>query len=179
MDGIVLASIAFVITQRRLVRGKPLKPLRIINVLFFINDLFIKNKFIKMHNAIKKEVCKKMRKRDILFQHWLNAKEAKRLRDYSKLTGMNASEFIRNLINGYIPLCVPPMDYFTLIKELRAIGNNMHQIAQRANSMKFIDAPYYRKNAGRVLEVCDYIFSLHLPVKESDIDGYNKNLAGP
>jgi len=120
-----------------------------------------------------------MRKRDVLFQLWLNTQEAKRLHDHSKSTGMNASEYIRNLINGYVPVCVPPMDYFTLIKELRVIGNNMNQIAQRANSMKFIDALYYRKNADRVLEMCDYIFSLHLPVKVGDIDGYNKNLGGP
>ncbi len=93
-------------------------------------------------------------------------------------TGMSREGYIRNLLNGYAPICVPPMDYFILIKELRAIGNNMQQIAQRANSMKFIDAPYYRKNVDRVLETCDYIFSLHLPAKVGDIDGYNKNLGG-
>jgi hypothetical protein len=117
-----------------------------------------------------------MRKRDVLFQHWLNKKEAKRLRDHSESTGMNASEFVRNLINGYAPVNVPPMEYFTLIKELRAIGNNMQQLAQRANSLEFIDAPYYRKNADRVLEICDYIFSLHLPVKVGENVGYNKNM---
>ena len=108
-----------------------------------------------------------------LTKHELNSLD-KRVQN----VGMSREGYIRNLLNGYAPVCVPPMDYFALIKELRAIGNNMHQIAQRANSMKFIDAPYYRKNVDRVLETCDYIFSLHLPVKVGDSDGYNKNLGG-
>ncbi len=42
MDGIVLASIAFVITQRLLVRGKPLKPLRIINIHVALMTVLLK-----------------------------------------------------------------------------------------------------------------------------------------
>ena len=93
-------------------------------------------------------------------------------------TGMSREAYMRIILNGYAPVCVPPMDYFNLIKELRAIGNNMNQIAQRANSLKFIDVPLYKKNTDRVLETCDYIFSLHLPVKSGDINDYNKNLGG-
>ena len=120
-----------------------------------------------------------MRKRDVLIQHWLNGAEAKRLRNNAGLCGMNVSEYVRQLINGYAPVCVPPTPYFNLIKELRAIGNNMHQIAYRANSMHLLDTPYYKKNADKVLEVCDYLFSLHLPVKVGEINGYNKNVGNP
>lgn len=118
------------------------------------------------------------KKRTMQFLVRLTNHEMKSLDKKVQSVGMSREGYIRNLLNGYAPVCVPPMDYFALIKELRAIGNNMHQIAQRANSMKFIDAPYYKKNANRVLETCDYIFSLHLPVKVGDIDGYNKNLGG-
>jgi hypothetical protein len=120
-----------------------------------------------------------MRKRDVLIQHWLNVEEAKRLRNNSKLCGLSVSGYVRKLINGYAPVQLPPIEYFNLIKELRAIGHNMHQISYRANSMNLLDAPYYKKNAEKVLELCDYLFSLHLPIKVGDINGYNKNVGNP
>lgn len=115
-------------------------------------------------------------KRTFQFLIRLSKDEIQTLDKKVKKVDMSREGYIRNLIKGYAPVCVPEMDYFALIKELRAIGNNMHQIAQRANSMKFIDAPYYKKNADRILETCEYIYSLHLPIKVGDINGYNKNL---
>lgn len=120
-----------------------------------------------------------MRNRNVLIQNWLNEAEAKRLKINAKLCGMSVSEYIRHLINGYAPVCVPPIEYFNLIKELRAIGNNMHQIAYRANSMHLLDVPFYKRNADKVLGVCDYLFSLQISVKVGDILGYNKNMGNP
>lgn len=128
----------------------------------------------------------------------LSKNEMKSLDKKVQSVGMTREGYVRNLIKGYTPVSVPPMDYFNLIKELRTIGNNMQQLAQRANSLKFIDVPAYKKNADKVLEICDYIFSLHLPVKvgdkivnneilsdaynnekiTGDTNGNNKNLGG-
>ena len=37
--------------------------------------------------------------------------------------------------------------YFCLEQEMRAIGNNLNQIARKAHSLNFIDEPLYRKEA--------------------------------
>lgn len=107
-------------------------------------------------------------KRDCEIKLRLTKAELQSLDENATATGMSREGYIRNLLNGYAPVNVPPMEYFTLIKELRAIGNIMHQVAQRAYLFKFVDVPYYEKNALRVLETCDYIFSLHLPRKVGD-----------
>jgi len=95
----------------------------------------------------------------------LTRTELQNLDKKATATGMSREGYMRTVLNGYAPVCVPPMDFFNLIKELRLIGNSMSQIAQRANLLKLIDAPLYKKNTDKVLETCEYIYSLHLPVK--------------
>lgn len=45
------------------------------------------------------------------------------------------------------------MDFLNIIYQLRMIGNNIHQIAVKANTLNFIDAPLYRKNYEELQEV--------------------------
>jgi hypothetical protein len=54
----------------------------------------------------------------------------------------------------------------------------MDQIAQRAHTLRFIDVQQYEENTMKVLETCDYIFSLHLPVKVGDMYNYIKKQGG-
>jgi hypothetical protein len=95
----------------------------------------------------------------------LTQAELQNLDKKATATGMSREGYMRTVLNGYAPVSVPPMEFFTIINELRAIGNSMDQIAQRAHTLRFIDVSLYDKNTTRVLETCDYIFSLHLPVK--------------
>jgi hypothetical protein len=115
-------------------------------------------------------------KRNLQFVLRLSEDELQSLNIKVKKVGMSREGYVRQLINGYAPVCVPPIEYFSLIRELRAIGNNMCQIAYRANSMQLLDAPYYKKNADRILKVCDYLYGLNLPIKVGDMYGYNKNV---
>lgn len=39
----------------------------------------------------------------------------------------------------------PPVEYYTLIRELRAIGNNLNQLTVLAYARGFLDAPVLRQ----------------------------------
>ena len=117
----LLASIVFVIPQTPLVRGKPLIP-----------------------------PCRKdnfMRTRNIHIQFWLNRKEADDLNKRVKKSGLSRENYLRCLITGYVPTDAPPPDYFAMMKELRHIGVNLNQIAQKAHGLNVLDVKRYDDNA--------------------------------
>jgi hypothetical protein len=78
-------------------------------------------------------------------------------------TGMSREGYVRTLISGKIPVEIPPAPYYDLLREVRALGNTMNQIAYRANSQNLINATYYRKNADTVISLCDRLTAVCLP----------------
>lgn len=84
-----------------------------------------------------------MRKRSIKKQVWLNKAETTLLKNKSKKSGLNESELIRRLITDSVIKEQPTEDFYVFLKELRAIGNNLNQIARRLNyDGKFNDNLY-------------------------------------
>lgn len=57
----------------------------------------------------------------------------------------------------------PPLDYYNMVREIRRIGYIMRQVAQRAYTQNFVDAPLYNENAQRVLNACDDLIMICLP----------------
>ena len=98
-----------------------------------------------------------MRNRQIKKQVWLNREEATYLKKKSKKAGINESELIRNLIIGYEPKEKPDDRFYDMMKELRAIGNNLNQIARRANSLNFVDVHTYKNE---VKKLNDFIIEI-------------------
>ena len=88
-----------------------------------------------------------MRNRNIKKQVWLNREEATQLKKKAKKVGLNESELLRNLIIGFEPREKPGEEFYDTMKEMRAIGNNLNQIARKAHSLNFIDEPLYKKEA--------------------------------
>lgn len=88
-----------------------------------------------------------MRKRQIKKQVWLNREEAMLLKKKAKKVGLKEAELIRNLIIGFEPREKPDDRFYDVMKEMRAIGNNLNQIAKKANSLNFIDYQLYKKQA--------------------------------
>lgn len=84
-----------------------------------------------------------MRKRNVPIQIYLSDTEAKRLKRLAERSGCTISACIRLLIEGYVPTDLPPPDYHAMMNELRAIGNNMNQIAQKAHVLNVIDSKQY------------------------------------
>lgn len=86
-----------------------------------------------------------MRKRNIKKNVWLSREEAEQLRMKAIKVGVSEADVLRNLIMDYSPQEKPPTEFYDSIKELRAIGNNLNQIAKVAHSLKYIDDEYYKK----------------------------------
>ena len=86
-----------------------------------------------------------MRKRNIQIITRLNRKEQEHLQSLVKRSGLSQEAYIRHLINGVVPNDAPPADYYGMMQELHAIGNNLNQIARKAHVLNVIDVQSYDK----------------------------------
>lgn len=84
-----------------------------------------------------------MRKRNIAILFRLNRKEAETLDKQVKRSGLSRETYLRQLINGLVPRDAPPPDYYSMMRELHQIGNNLNQIAQKAHVLNVIDVQRY------------------------------------
>lgn len=87
-----------------------------------------------------------MRKRNIQIMIRLDKDEHQRLCKLVKKSGLSQEAYIRHLIDGVVPNDAPPPDYFSMMKELHSIGNNLNQIAQKAHILNVIDVQRYDEN---------------------------------
>ena len=84
-----------------------------------------------------------MRKRNVRVQLWLDKKEAETLDKRVKKSRLSREAYLRHLINGVVPRDAPPPDYFSMMRELHGIGNNLNQIAQKAHTLNVMDVQRY------------------------------------
>ena len=86
-----------------------------------------------------------MLNRNIKITFRLNRSECDRLKKRVKKSGLSQEAYLRQLIDGCIPRESPPADYFGFMQELRIIGHDFKQIAQKAQALQMIDAPHYEE----------------------------------
>lgn len=58
-------------------------------------------------------------------------------------SGLSREAYLRKLISGVVPREAPPPDFFSMVRELHYIGNNLNQIAMKAHALNAIDAKHY------------------------------------
>ena len=90
-----------------------------------------------------------MTKRNIEKHILMNKAEAQDLQKKAKKACLSEGGLIRLLIKGYEPKEQPNEKFYDAMRELSAIGNNINQLAIKANSLGFIDAPMIKKEAER------------------------------
>lgn len=88
-------------------------------------------------------------KRNVKKQFWFSREEAQDLKKKSKRTCLTEAALVRLLIKGYEPKEPPDERFFDVMRQLSAIGNNINQLAVKANTLNFIDAPALKKEAER------------------------------
>ena len=81
-----------------------------------------------------------MRTRKRAVQVYLNEKEYEKLEQLSRFSGNSHSAVIRKLITGKEIRQRPDLNFLALAMEISAIGNNLNQIACRANQMQVTTA---------------------------------------
>ena len=84
-----------------------------------------------------------MRKRNVPSMIRLNRKEAEALDKKVKKSGISREAYLRHLITGVVPKDAPPPDYYSMMRELHKVGNNLNQIAQKAHTLNVIDVKRY------------------------------------
>lgn len=82
-------------------------------------------------------------------QFWLSPEENAELKRKAKLSGINETSVIRILIRGYEPKEKPDGRFYEAMRQLSAIGNNINQLALKANALGFIDTPMLKAEALR------------------------------
>lgn len=90
-----------------------------------------------------------MRKRNIQKIVRFSRDEAQDLQKKAKKACLSEAGLIRLLLKGYESREKPDADFYEAMKELSAIGNNINQLAVKANSLGFVDAPQLKKEAER------------------------------
>ena len=73
----------------------------------------------------------------------LTAEEMAHLNQLVAASGLSRETYLRILISGVVPKEAPPPDFWAMMRELHAIGNNLNQIAVKANALNAIDAKHY------------------------------------
>lgn len=79
----------------------------------------------------------------------LNRTEAQDLQKKAKKACLSEGALIRLLLKGYAPKEQPDERFYDVMRELSAIGNNINQLAVKANSLGFVDAVQLSKEAER------------------------------
>ena len=90
-----------------------------------------------------------MMKRTVKKQFWFSKNEAQELQKKAKKTCLSEAALVRLLVRGYEPKEQPDERFYDAMRELSAIGNNIHQLSAKANALNFIDAPQLAKEAER------------------------------
>lgn len=116
----------------------------------------------------------RMRKRSISVLVRLNEKERQHLASQVKKSGLSQEAFIRTLINGYVPKALPPPDYYAMMRELHAIGNNLNQLAAKAHSTGHLDRATFQQEADRLRRAVQHIQqAVTSPERRTEPDGKN------
>ncbi len=96
-----------------------------------------------------------MRNRKKILFVYLSQMEEQQLNKALDATGLTASAYIRKLIMQREIRPRPPDEYAKLLRELSAIGNNINQLAYKANGLGIIHLAEVR----RMREALEKIYS--------------------
>ena len=75
--------------------------------------------------------------------------EAQDFQKKAKKACLSEAGLIRLLLRGYEPREKPDERFYDVMRELSSIGNNINQLAVKANTLGFVDAPQLKKEAER------------------------------
>ncbi|MGN0163852.1 MAG: plasmid mobilization protein [Candidatus Ornithomonoglobus sp.] len=94
-----------------------------------------------------------MRKRNNRMTLRLDDKELNTLTKAADSTGVPKEVYLRMLIMSNVPKEKPTADFYSMTRELNAIGNSMNQIAKVANAKGFINVGAYEENVKKLNQV--------------------------
>ena len=99
----------------------------------------------------------------------MNKAEAQDLQKKAKRACLSEGGLIRLVLKGYEPREKPDERFYDVMRELSAIGNNINQLAAKANTLGFVDAPQLKKEAERWHKFQADVERVFLRPNESDM----------
>ena len=69
----------------------------------------------------------------------LDQDEFERITALAQATVLSREEFIRRALRGTTIRQRPPAEYGEIVRELRRIGSNVHQLLLKARTLEFVD----------------------------------------
>lgn len=87
-----------------------------------------------------------MRKRNVQIHIMLSENEAHELKCDASKCGLTLRAYILSLIQKRPVKEQPKIDFFEVLEALERIGNNINQIAVKANSLNYIDKKLYKEH---------------------------------
>jgi len=94
-----------------------------------------------------------LRNRDIRFQLRLTKAEADYLRRQSLRCGITRQAYLLSLLKNMPIKEQPSADFLAILKALEKIGDNINQIAAKANTLGYVDKVQYRKDSEKLEKV--------------------------
>lgn len=88
-------------------------------------------------------------KRTVKKQFWFSKAEAQDLQKKAKKSCLTEAALVRLLLRGYEPREKPDERFYDTMRELSAIGNNINQLAIKANALGFVDSQMLKNEAFR------------------------------
>lgn len=85
-----------------------------------------------------------------LIKAYLDDSEYEKFTRIAKCSKCSNSRLVRDMLERAIFVEYPPAEYDDVLYELRKIGINLNQLAEKAHTFGFIDSNDYRKNTNRL-----------------------------
>lgn len=104
-----------------------------------------------------------MRKRENAFLVRLTESEMRVLNEKVKRSGLSREHLVRKIISDCQIHESPPVDFFTLIREINRVGCNIDQILRFANTTHFIDSPRLRRELDALDKIEDAMWEAFAP----------------
>ena len=108
---------------------------------------------------------------------WVNQREAEDLRAKAQATCLTEAEFIRKLIDGYVPPPVPDDRFFQAMDVIDRMADAVNQIALKTDNS--VDMIALMAEARKWHQLRNLIEMEFLRPKEVRIDGGDEDLAHP
>ena len=69
----------------------------------------------------------------------MTEEEFDRVTELAQATVLSREEFIREALRGTTIRASPPAEYVEILREMRRMGNNVHQLLIKARTLEFVD----------------------------------------
>ena len=111
----------------------------------------------------------------ILFR--VTPKECEAIQRKAKKSGLSMSEFIRRSLNGQKIATAPPVDFYTLLWQIKRIGSNLDQLLRKLNTFGIAYSLDLERCEEDIKDMKRLLIETYQPGK-GDSDGSNIDMGG-